>query len=152
MSFSAGLLHPLGVPETCVGHVLALGWSGSLQESIGVCFSYLLLHDKQPQEWWLKIVTVIYFAHKFVISPGLAVKASLCSTQRQWGGWTGGFQDGSLAWPASRCWLLAGSSARAEGWRPQFYSLWPRQPSAWWPGTKASVPKERARQTLHCFL
>lgn len=119
MSFGAGLPHPLGLLEVWVGCVLALRGCLVVQMVLNkaeVCVLVIYYGIKTAPKWCRNI---IYFAHKFVIWPDLALKASLCSSVSR-GGWPGGWrvciQGDSLAWLASRCWLLTGSSARAEGW------------------------------------
>ena len=71
----------------------------------------------------MKTTAVIYFAHKRTCYLGLVWRGWLASVPHcvSWvgstGGWRNQFGEGPLTRLASWCWLLAGCSPRAAGWR-----------------------------------
>ena len=87
---------------------------------LGDSISYLLLHNKLPQNLVAKGNT--FFAHKSAHWAGLSeISSVLCDVRRgcSTGDWQVHFQSGSLRWLAGWCWLSAKSSAMALGSTPQ---------------------------------
>ena len=101
---------------------------------------------------WLKTITMIYFAHKFVIGPGLAVKPSLCSTQCQLGGLDDLLPRWHLhGWQVVAAWWLGaqlGLGAAGLGSSP--CGLGFLQCGDWVSST--SIPRERARWAFYDLI
>ena len=142
-----------------VGHVLA--FRGDLvvkmvlnKVEIGVwVICYCVTNS--PKSGSLKTTAIIYFAHKFVVWPGLALTISLCSTvSAVEAGLGAGESTSKMAhshgWQVDAgCWLGALLGLRA-GSLSSPCGLSSLQHGDWVPRT--GIPRERARQTLYCLL
>lgn len=90
--------------------------------TLSVIYCWATSHSKTLR---LTIAAIIYFTHRTLIWIGLCRDSVSWFTRHQLGQnhWKTHFQDRSVTWLVSQCWVSARSSARVEEWRPQLLSI-----------------------------
>lgn len=114
-------------------------------------FRFPLLHCKTQR---LETTVISDVAHE---SPSWAYGCSSIYQSSFTEGWRIHCQAGSLARLASWYWLLAGSSARVEGWKTQLPFTWASPCAlsfltAWWLGSQGDRPPRESVWKLCCVL